>query len=353
MLAAAEPKLQGMPAFVDSVQAPSSDESGEAAAGAEPTPAKPMPMPNQLAGTASPEALTVLYLASIEVCAQSADRIGAALEAAEAPAAVAVALFDRGHGRVEVSAHYAQEPARDELVALLWNEVGTNDLGALRIEQLADRDWVAQAETMRGPARAGRFLLHGAHDRGKVRRGRCTFEIDAGLAFGTAHHASTRGCLLALDALFKRRRPIAVLDIGTGTGILAIAAAKILASRVVATDADAKAVAVAIANARTNRVAPFVRVVQAAGLAHPRLRRFPADLLLANLTPTVLLALAADFARHVIPGGIAVLSGIEQEQAGKVEARYRAAGFILKSRILLDGWTTLILVRRNMKAVRD
>jgi len=321
--------------------------------GPQPTPPKPPPMPNPPADTASPETASILYLASIEVPARSADRIGAALEAAEAPAAVAVALFDRGRGRVEVSAHYTEEPARDELIELLRNAGGTNDLGALRIEQLADRDWVAQAEAMRGPVRAGRFLLHGAHDRGKNPRGRCTLEIDAGLAFGTAHHASTRGCLLALDALFKRRRPRAVLDIGTGTGILAIAAAKVLASRVVATDADAKAVAVAIANARTNAAASFVSVVQATGLAHPRLRRFHADLLLANLTPPVLLALAASFARHIVPGGIAVLSGIEQEQAGTVEARYRAAGFILKSRILLDGWTMLILVRRNMKAVRD
>jgi len=303
--------------------------------------------------TATPQADSVLYLASIEVPAKSADRIGVALEAAEAPAAVAVALFDRGRGRVEVSAHYAEEPARDWLTRLIQSASDSQDLGVLRIERLADRDWVALAEGMRDPVRAGRFLLHGAHDRGKVPRRRCTIEIDAGLAFGTAHHASTRGCLLALDALFKHRRPRCVLDIGTGTGILAIAVAKVLASHVVASDTDAKAVAVAVANARKNGVASFVCVVQTAGLAHPRLRQFHADLLLANLTPPALLAIAASFARHVVPGGIAVLSGIEQEQAGKVEARYRAAGFILKSRILLDGWTTLMLVRRNMTAARD
>jgi ribosomal protein L11 methyltransferase len=302
---------------------------------------------------ASLQAKTATYLATIQVPAKSADRIGAVLEAAEAPAAVAVALFDRGRGRVEVSAHYAEEPARDRLTRLIRSAADSQKLGALRIEQLADRDWVALAEGMRGQVRAGRFLLHGAHDRGKVRRGRCTIEIDAGLAFGTAHHASTRGCLLALDVLLKRRRPSAVLDIGTGTGILAIAIAKVLASSVVASDADAKAVAVAVANARKNGVARFVRVVQAAGLAHPRLRRLHADLLLANLAPPALLALASSFARHVVPGGIAVLSGIEQADARRVEARYRAAGFILKSRILLDGWTTLMLARRNMNAVRD
>jgi ribosomal protein L11 methyltransferase len=120
-----------------------------------------------------------------------------------------------------------------------------------------------------------------------------------------------------------------------------------------ASDADAKAVAVAAANARKNGVAARLRVLRAQGLAHPALRQLQADLLLANLTPPALLALARDIARHVAPGGIAVLSGVEQAQAGTVEAGFRAAGFALKSRILLDGWTTLLLIRRSSRAVSD
>jgi ribosomal protein L11 methyltransferase len=267
-----------------------------------------------------------------------------------------VALFDSGHGQVEVSAHYAEAPPREVLLGLIQGAADKGELGPLRIEPLADRDWVAAAEGLRGPVRAGRFLVHGSHDRAKAGHGRCTLEIDAGLAFGTAHHASTRGCLLALDRLGKRRGFRTVLDIGTGTGILAIAAAKALhpaPSRIVASDADAQAVAVAGANARMNGVAPRLRVLQASGLAHPALRRLQADLLLANLTPPVLLALAADIARHVAPGGIAVLSGIEQAQARAVETGFRAAGFALKSRILLDGWTTLLLDRRSSRAIND
>ncbi|MGC2409732.1 MAG: 50S ribosomal protein L11 methyltransferase [Methyloceanibacter sp.] len=310
-------------------------------------------MPDAPASAAPLEAKAATYLATIEVSAASADRIAATLEAAGAPAVMAVTLFERGRGRIEVSAHYAKKPSRKQLTRLIRTAADEQELRALRIEELADRDWVARAEGLRGPVRAGRFLVHGSHDRSKVGHGRFTLEIDAELAFGTAHHASTRGCLLALDALLKRRRPRAVVDIGTGTGILAIAIAKVLASRVVATDADAKAVVVAAANAKKNGVAPRFRVVRASGLAHPALRRVRADLLLANLAPPALLELTATFARHVAPGGVAVLSGIEQDQAGMVEARYRAAGFILKSRILLNGWTTLILVHGNMKPVRD
>ena len=131
-----------------------------------------------------------------------------------------------------------------------------------------------------------------AHDRGKVPAGRSTLEIDASLAFGTAHHATTRGCLIALDRLAKREHPRRVLDIGTGTGILAIAAARALNTNVVASDMDPIAVAVAAENARTNGVQSRVIVVEADGLAHPALRRAKADLLFANILLRPLLDLA-------------------------------------------------------------
>jgi ribosomal protein L11 methyltransferase len=258
---------------------------------------------------------------------------------------LAVALFECGPGQIEVSAHYAEKPARERLIQLIEGVARGEDLGALRIEALAAKNWVAEAESLRGPVRAGRFLVHGRHDRGKVAAGRFTFEIDAGLAFGTAHHATTRGCLIALDRLLKRGRPRRVLDIGTGTGILAIAAANALDGPVLASDMDPVAVAVAAENARRNGVQSRVLVLKAEGLAHPALRRAKADLLFANLLLRPLLELAPAFARALGPGGVCVLSGILEPQARQVEARFRALGFRLDSRILLGGWTTLLLRR--------
>jgi len=287
----------------------------------------------------------VTYVATIEAPSHIAEAVAARLEAAESPAAMAVTLFDQGNGKVEVSAHYLEEPSRKRLIQLIDGVAGEEDLGVLRIEPLPPKNWVAEAESLRGPVRAGRFLVHGRHDRGKVPPGRFALEIDAGLAFGTAHHATTRGCLIALDRLLKLDRPACVLDVGTGTGILAIAAAKALGGPVVASDMDPVAVAVAAENASRNGVRSRVLVVEAKGLAHPALRHAKADLLFANLLLRPLLELAPVFARALRPGGLCVLSGIVDTQARQVEARYRALGFRLDSRILLDGWTTLLLRR--------
>jgi ribosomal protein L11 methyltransferase len=287
----------------------------------------------------------VTYVATIEAPSRIAEAVAARLEAAEGPAALAVSLFECGPGQIEVSAYYAERPSRERLIQLIGGVAGEEDLGALRIEALAAKNWVAEAESLRGPVRAGRFLVHGRHDRGKVPPGRFALEIDAGLAFGTAHHATTRGCLIALDRLLKRGRPAQVLDIGTGTGILAIAAAKALGGSVIASDMDPLAVAVAAENASRNGVRSRVLVVKAEDLDHPALRCAEADLLFANLLLRPLLELAPVFARAVRPGGISVLSGILDTQARQVEARFRALGFRLDSRILLGGWTTLLLRR--------
>jgi ribosomal protein L11 methyltransferase len=290
-----------------------------------------------------------VYIATIEAPASDAEEIAACLEAADGLATVAVMLFECGEYRVEVSAYYTEEPDREGLIELIEGAVSKEDLAGLRIELLPDKNWVAEAERLRCPVRAGRFLVHGAHDRGKVPAGRFTLEIDAGLAFGTAHHATTRGCLIALDRLLKRRRPHCVLDVGTGTGILAIAAARALTRIVVASDMDQVAVAVTAENARKNGVRSRIRLVQAEGLAHPVLRRAQPDLLFVNLLLMPLLDLAPAFAGVLRPGGLCILSGILKTRARRVEARFRALGFTLDSRILLNEWTTLLLRRGSTR----
>lgn len=295
----------------------------------------------------------MIYQATIEVDAAAAERIELALEEALDPSPVAVGRFDVGQGRFEVFAHYDEAPPHDALLGLIGAAARSQNLGPLRIEEIADADWVTLSQGKRGVVKAGRFLVHGSHDRGRVPRRRLAIEIDAGQAFGTAHHASTRGCLIALDDVLKRERPRSVVDIGTGTGILAIAAAKALKRSVLASDSDPLAVRIAADNARKNGVGPLIRTLKASGFAHPSLRRMTADLILANLLERALHDLAPSMARRMRPGGVAILSGITQTQARGIEARYRAHGFGLKKRIILDGWTTLVITRRRPRSLRD
>ena len=292
---------------------------------------------------------TAVYQVTLLAEAGEAKAIASRLEETIEPPALAVSLFDRGKGRFEVSALYAERPREDALVAALDGAAH----GALSIEPLAAADWVTLSQGKRGPVQAGRFLVYGSHDRGRVPKRRLAIEIDAGQAFGTAHHASTRGCLLALDDYLKRERPRMILDVGTGTGILAIAAAKVLQSPVLASDEDRLAAVIAADNARKNRAGTLVSAVTARGFAHPRLRQLAADLLLANLLERALYSLAPELARRVNPGGTAILSGLTLTQARTIEARNSAFGFILKKRIVLDGWTTLVLKRRKGRAVGD
>jgi ribosomal protein L11 methyltransferase len=295
----------------------------------------------------------MIQQAIIEAQALPAERIARALDEALDPAPVAVGLFDRGEGRFEVFAHYEEPPRHDALLELIAQAAGGDGIGPLRIEELAPEDWVTLSQERRGKVEAGRFLVHGSHDRSHVPRRCLSIEIDAGQAFGTAHHASTLGCLLALDDQLKRRRPRIVVDIGAGTGILAIAAAKALRRCVTASDSDELAVGIAADNARKNGVGPLVRAFRASGFAHPRLNRMRADLVLANLLERALHDLAPSFAAHVAPGGSAILSGLTETQARGIEARTRAHGFAIERRIILDGWATLVITRRSARRLRD
>ena len=284
---------------------------------------------------------------SIEAASPVVARIVTALETVDAPPD-AISVFETGHGRSEITAHYLAEPDISKLERPIKDAAGER-IGPLRVERIEADDWIARSELARPPVRAGRFLIHGRHDRARIPPHSLAIEIDAGLAFGTAHHASTRGCLLALDSVLKQQRPKCVLDLGTGSGILAIATAKALGVTILASDNDPVALAVAKDNANKNCASPHLRFVEASGFAHPALRGVRADLVFANLLQRALLDLAPQFRRHLKPCGLAVLSGITQEQSARVEARFRSLGFIMKSRIILDGWTTLVLVHRKSR----
>lgn len=287
----------------------------------------------------------VTYQISAVASARVSERIAAALERHESVGAVG--LFERGDGQFEVAAYFGNPLIKDTLIERA-KQAAAPDQVAVRVETLQDADWIKLSQGRRGPVQVGRFLVHGRHDREHVPRHRFRIEIDAGLAFGTAHHASTRACLVALDELLKRRRFGRILDLGTGSAVLAIAAAKATGRAILASDADPVAVTVAEENARKNGVASLLRVVSAAGFARRELRQLRADLILANLLARPLVALAPELFRRMAPSGIAVLSGITLDQAGAVEARYRSVGFRTERRILLDGWAALVLTRPSI-----
>ncbi len=213
-----------------------------------------------------------------------------------------------------------------------------------------DRDWLRDSLASFRPIRAGRYRVQGSHvteaQRG-ARRGGLVLTIDAGLAFGTGEHATTRGCLLALDRLARARRFSSILDLGCGTGVLALAAAATWPqARVTASDIDPEATLTARDNARRNRLGRRVAVVTADGLARPDLkRRRPFDLALANILARPLIRLARPLSAAIAPGGVLVLSGVIVSDAAWVAAPYRAQGFRLVRRLDVNGWATLILCK--------
>jgi ribosomal protein L11 methyltransferase len=286
--------------------------------------------------------------------------------------AIALASFEEPDGRWSLALHFRWPPDQAAVRALVAASGGAAAADALVFETLAPTDWVRKSLEGLAPVEAGRFVVHGAHDRARVRANRIGIEIEAGLAFGTGHHGTTRGCLLALDRIVKarrrqrgkcagstslrsRERRALVLDIGTGTGVLAIAAAKALRRPVVASDVDARAVTIARDNARINRVGAVVKVVHAAGvLTAPFRARAPYGLIFANILLDPLKALATPMARLVAPNGQVVLSGLLTAQAGAALASHRARGLALVRRATLEGWATLILARpaRSRRAKR-
>ena len=239
-------------------------------------------------------------------------------------------------------------PAFEIRLALLAAGAGGR-LTSIIEERLPERDWLLENRRAFPPIRIGRFFVHGSHWRGPAPPGTIAIEIDAATAFGTGEHPSTRGCLLALDDLARQRRFRRPLDIGTGSGVLAIAAAKRLHRKVVAGDIDPEAVRVARHHARRNGLAGTVRVMRAAGYRSRKLRRRDYDLVLENILARPLALMARDLKRALAPGGVAVLAGLLQRQEAQVLRAHRAQGLMLSRRIVIDGWSTLF-VRSGRRA---
>jgi ribosomal protein L11 methyltransferase len=262
------------------------------------------------------------------------------------PAPLAVTLFEACPPRCVVEAYYDRAPQLDDIKRRLAERDAR--LGVPSLEEVPDQNWVALSQAALPPVAAGRFVVHGSHDRGRFALRRLAVEIEAGEAFGSGHNATTALCLEVLDAVARQRPPRRVLDLGCGSGVLAIAAARLApAARIIATDDDPIAVAIARENARLNRVGPRVRVLMATGLDHPVLRHArPFDLVLANILPDPLVELAPALRRAIRSAGVAVLSGLLDHQAREVAAAYRAAGFHLARRLQRAGWTALMVVRR-------
>jgi len=275
--------------------------------------------------------------------------------------AVAASVAEEAQGRWSVALHFRARPLEEAVRALIGLVAGKDAAEKIVFERLPSTDWVRKSQEGLSPVQAGRFVVHGSHHRGRFAANRRTIEIDPGLAFGTGHHASTLGCLLALDTIAKHdshKRQIgshsvckskaAVLDVGTGSGVLAIAAAKALRRPVVAGEIDARAAAVARDNTQLNGVSADVEIVHAAGLADWRFfKRSPYRLILANIVLDPLKQLATPIARFLAPRGCVVLSGLLQAQGRPALASYRTRGLVLRRRIMLGGWITLVLERPN------
>jgi ribosomal protein L11 methyltransferase len=224
---------------------------------------------------------------------------------------------------------------------------------AFSVRALPDVDWVRRSLEGLAPVAAGRFYLYGSHDRDRRRPGGISLEIDAGTAFGTGHHATTAGCLLAFDALLKRRSPCRILDLGCGTGVLALAAARTLRRPVLASDIDPVAVAMTRDNARNNDARPWVGAVSAPGLEHQRIAAAaPYDLIFANILARPLIALAGDLACSLASGGTLILSGLTRDQEQAVRAAYRNRGLVPKSPLRIGNWSTLVFGKTGSRKAK-
>jgi len=255
-----------------------------------------------------------------------------------------IAAFERPDGRWDVTAHFAEPPDQPLVRELVANAAGADIAEGIAFDTVEAKDWVKASLEDLVPVPAGRFVVHGQHDRERIAPNKVGIEIEAALAFGTGHHGTTRGCLLLLDHVLKAWRPRRVLDLGTGTGVLAIAAARALHEKVLASDIDPLSVQVARENARLNVSGHLVQAIRATGFAASQFAdAAPFDLVLANILANPLRQLATPMARHLAPSALVILSGLLTHQAPGVVAAYRARGLVPVRHLRIEGWSSLLL----------
>jgi len=313
---------------------PSSSKPGEARVG---TPLRAPQPPLWQSRFLVPEAAVPLFLDALE------------------DGAISVGAFESDAGRAlwQIELLHQAEPDREALAARLAPLAEQSGIGRidLTVVPVASTDWLARTAESFPAQPIGRFWIHGSHVAGPPPAGLMPILLDAGQAFGSGEHATTEGCLLALDRLARTRRRHRVLDLGCGSGILAIAAAKLWPARVLAADNDPVAVGVARANAARNGVGHRVRALVSEGYANPRLHAAaPFDLITANILADPLCVLARATARHLAPGGVVVLSGLLDRQAARVIEAHRRAHLRLVDQLPVGIWTTLILTKRRRPA---
>jgi len=279
-----------------------------------------------------------LWKASVTLAKELAADVSAVLELSP-PAPQAVLIVDElFQDTATVEALYDQAPDAALLSRLTGHSV--------EVVPLPDQDWIKLSQEGLAPVRAGRFFVYGAHDRGRVPPGVIALRIEAGLAFGTGHHETTALCLAALSGLARRRYFANVLDLGCGTGLLAIGAAKLWRKNVIASDIDPDAIAVTKDNARANGTAALIRAITADGLTHQATRRrAPFDLIVANILASPLTLLAPAITRALAKNGMLILSGILRNQENLVVSFYTPHGLILRERRRDGPWSALVLER--------
>ena len=274
-----------------------------------------------------------------------AEALGEALEELEpAPTGVGVFEVEDGKGIWEVGGYFLDAPDDIDL-ALLSAAFGA---GPFVVSEVPDQDWVAKVRRELPPVEAGRFFVYGSHDAALLPEGRIGLLIEAAMAFGTGHHGTTLGCLRAYDRLLNdAQRFDNVLDLGCGTAVLAMSAARMGAASVLASDIDPVAVEVALANVQANGLEGRVGCVESIGFDSPVVQAgAPFDLIFANILKGPLIELAPDMAAHLASGGLAILSGLLIEQAEEIVEVYQAQGFDLQTREDLGEWSALTLRRR-------